>query len=227
KDLQSALLFVDSYVTVTVEPGVGSFAVNVATPVFGTGKKVTRITLDASWPYLLTLIAGTYISPPGVGFQNNGLMRVSDTTLTKTAALGTADSFGSIKFVPRWGTKTLDQTLYGVAGFFTGGAVQKFFIVRNLSVATVEVRVQGGIQPTLVEGLEQLGLPGYVQDPDIHPAGSATENFVSIAAGGQAILETGLPYGIIRMQARVAAAMPAALTARLVIEFAGITTAGR
>ena len=185
-----------------------------------------EVRIESAVPYNMSSIFSTSPFPPEVLYQGTFQARYADVTLTKIKAAGTADSWTSVTFVPRAGTKVL-PTAYGKEYIISASCIQKFFFIRNLGAYGVEVRVQGGGFPEVTLGLEAQGLAGYVLDPDIHVVGSSSENFVSIAAGASAVLETGVPGGIYRLQARVAGANSPLDASELIIEYGGFTLAMR
>lgn len=226
KKAQSMTIVSDSLVTATVLPGVGSFIVNVQTPIFGNARHVEEVRIQSAVPYNLFIIVSTSQTAPDVDFMLHGQGRYVDSTITKANAASIADVWTNLAFVPRWDTKVLPSA-FGADHIFSIGCLQKIVAIRNFGTSTVEVRALGGLDPSATLTLEALGLTGFILDPDIHVVGTSTENFVSIPAGDQAVLESGLPWGIFRVQARVPAASASGASARLVAEYTGFTAGAR
>lgn len=227
KLIQSAWMVADSPVTIWIEPGVGRFQLLLTTAYSIEARQIERVTLDADYPFAFQMLFSTSLLAPKVENMVLGQGRFSDTTVTKARAAASADDFSSLLFAPRWDQETLDQSLYGKNIIICNGTGQKVFIVRNVGAVAAEVRVQGGIWPVVAALAEALGGAVMIQDPDIHPAGTGVASFVSVPAYSEAVLETGILYSIIRLQARLPAAQAQAVSTRLLVEYTGMSYAVR
>lgn len=227
--LQSLIFLVDSVVTVRVEPGVGRFIADASTPVFGAGRHVERLHIEASFPYSLTVLLGTSQWPAWINAYAKEVYRWSDTTLTKAAAASVADSWTAMRFTPRYALKTLNQARWGVQEVYYADVGQKLFLVRNLSAVAAEVRVRGAINVYVAGAINALGLTAmdYVPDPDIHQAGTPQASYVTVEASSYVVLETNLPWQMLQVEGRVPAAQANGAQARLVTEIEGISYAIR
>lgn len=221
---RSILLFTDALTSVQLQPGVGVFQTNPGIRVIGVSRRIERIEINCDVPYLITIVLGNTFEPPDLFAMVQGQVRVSDTVIIKGAAAATADSFGSLLWVPQWGAKTLARATYGKATLHSGLLGQKQWVVRNLSLTNAaELRVQGGIVAAVVNALEDAGAAGYVNDPDIHVPGTGTASFITLGALGSVVMESSLQWGVMRLQTRLAAAVAAGQTARLVAEHVGLS----
>lgn len=235
KRAQSVLIYADNPVKVRVEPGVGVFALLPNLPVFGSGRKIEKIRLKSDVPYLLFAIFGTGPFAPTLTTPIMGQARVSDTTLTKRNAAGTADPWTDIvmtaETITDAGSYRVNQALFGDPILETLGISQKTWLVRNLgSISDVEVRVVGTLSVVDSAALALLNVLGFALDSDIHQTGTPTAQYVTVPlsadAGvtpGSVILESGIPWIECKLQARIPAATFASLGTRFLVEYFGTT----
>jgi hypothetical protein len=131
--------------------------------------------------------------------------RWASETLTKTAAAGVADGWTSLAFVASDGGNQLDPALFGdTNGIHCGSIAAKNFIT---TAADNDINI-------LIEGLNVSGKT-WAADPTTSSAG------ITIADGDVSNAQTGRYYHLIRVRARVDAAVAATGTAAITVQYRG------
>lgn len=228
--IQSASVRADISVTLEARPGYGKNFIPGITTVRAINRRVDQLIIESAFPYVIHLALSNSTFPVEAIGPIVFAARGSDTTLTKSAAAGTADSFASLDFIPTFELpggvlKDLDQALYGMPLFPFLGYTNIVFYVRNLDLANaVEIRVQGTDSLVISQPLTVLSLAiDWFQVSDIHEVGSTTEDLITVAALSATILESSLIFPYTRVQARVASAAAADQTARILIGVLGVS----
>lgn len=129
-------------------------------------------------------------------------------TLTKTAGAGVADGWTTINFAASDGTTQLDPATYGDTSIHVGSIGAKNFIT---TAADNDINI-------LLEGLN-VANKTWAADPTTSSAG------VTLADGDVSNAQTERYYHVIRMRARVDAAVAAAGTAAITSQYRGIAGA--
>ena len=198
KRVQSMLIATDAPVTVTIYPsGEGKFLSNVNYIVHGVARDVRRLLLDATWPFLGLVVFATAPNPPIVFPTTLGMARYAEFTATDTVA------WTSIPFIPATTGQTMLSMALGSATIPVVSVGQRMWIVRNIGPGNVEVRVQGTQFADNAALLDALDYRGWILDTDVHAPGGPNAASVAIAAGADAILESGLGLDFTRVQARL------------------------
>ena len=125
-------------------------------------------------------------------------------TLTKTAAAGVADGWTAINFATSEGTTQLDPALWGDSSIHTGSIGAKNFITTSV----------GNDINLLFEGLNVAGKT-WAADPMTTSAG------VTLADGDVSNAQTARYYHLIRLRARVDAAVAATGTSVITSAYRG------
>jgi hypothetical protein len=131
--------------------------------------------------------------------------RWASQTLTKTAAAGVADGWTSISFAASDGTTQLDPATYGDTSLHVGSIGAKNFIT---TANDNDINI-------LFEGLNTAGKT-WAADPTTSSAG------VTLADGDVSNAQTGRYYHLIRLRARVDAAVAATGTAAITSQYRGM-----
>ncbi|MDP2660640.1 MAG: hypothetical protein Q8R28_07920 [Dehalococcoidia bacterium] len=209
--IRSLSVVADGPLEVRMEPNVGAFQVLDGTPLVGSGKRVGRIVLDAGDnPVLARVAMSTSVQAPSLGGLTQAQHRFADQVLTKSSGAATEDGLAALSFVPRWRDTTIPASL-GANFLRTEHVGQKVFLVRNIGAGAIEVLLQGTHFVSVGDAR------GYIPDPDM---GAAR---VTIASGDTHVIESGVLYGAVQFAAAVAAAETAGATARVIVEYKGIT----
>jgi len=216
ENIRSAVFFADAIVDLQASPGLGLLTLFPGVIVQEPARYHQQITLTSNAPFLFLASFGTSALVGKASPVTTGQLRISTTALTKVAAAAAADSLAAILFVPQYGTKTLTQATYGVNFINSVTVGQKLFFVRNLGPGAVDVQIFGALNLVNVLTLDALGAAnGYMADTD---TGATPTN---IASGDAAVMETGIPWGVIQLHARVATAEAAGQTATILVEYYG------
>lgn len=202
--LLSFLLVNDAPISVDLGKGGGRFSMG-PTVLEADASRLERVVLHADVPFLLNFVAGTSLNGLDVRVQGNWQSRYHTSTLTKVAAVGSADSFAGLAFVPKEGTKSLDIATYGMANLAVQGFGQKVFVVRNTGANPADFTAYGAMYGDVAAA------SGLVQDPEILP--------FTLPAGGSKVVESSIPWGLLQLHARVNQAAAAAAETTAEVEF--------
>lgn len=205
--LRSALVWTDDTVTVRLEPGHGSI-MHQAT---GWGQvyippSVQRLVIEFTRPGNLFVLFSTTPSPPtwmtGAALF---MKRQSAQTLTKSAAVGTNDSFTALDFVPAIDGAELNPSDAGASTDFlcTSDWVGKTIIFEN-GANPVDVNIQ----------IRHLPDQSWVDHPATGPSYRVDANVNKVWA-----INTAAHF--FRVRARVAGMVASAQTSDVVVQFHG------
>lgn len=202
----------DTYVKIDMDPNLGQFLTFGAPIEAQIGPPLDHIRFYSDVPYTLIVVFGTGAAPGVARAVSFAQVRYSDTTVVKAAAAATADSLATegsaMLFVPRFETKSLTQATFGKNFIRTPGWGQKVFTIRNIGAQDASVQLFGSVTAALAATTRWIG------DTD---AGSPAA-LQNVAAGGDLIWETSLPWQVLQMRAVAAAGVAAGAGTRLIVE---------
>ena len=204
----SVVMLADDDVTVTLHPGYQSWHADSCTIYAIPIKGLAYMSAVGSRSFVFQLIFSAQdepIQPNPVTYHQE---RWATQTLTKTAIAGVADGWTSISFAASDGTDQLDPALFGDTSIHVGSMGAKNFITTTI----------GNDINLLFEGLGVSGKT-WAADPMTGSSG------VTLADGDVSNAQTARYYHVIRLRARVDAAVAAAGTSVITSQYRGMAGA--
>lgn len=226
--VSSFYVFTDNIVQVTAQPGNAPFTLVPFTQFRAPSRRLDYVDISAAEPFSLVFAASADQTPPSTALLADAQFRTSTVTLTKVAASGTADFIGSgsglaigaaIPFVAYASRRSLNQALYGVNYINTYGLGQKIFAIRNLTGQAIQADLYGS---GFIKTITVLQAPPnniadpWIEDPDMLNSTGGIP--LTIAAGNNGVIESGIPWGAVQLRLRFAAAVAAGTTGSVVVE---------
>lgn len=211
EQIRSIVVVADSPVTVKMEPNLGAFLAADGMPLIGNGKRITRIVLDTGdVPANVRVALSTSVQAPDVGGFAQAQYRFADQIFTKSAAAATQDSLTPATMRARW--RDALSPLTGSANFMRAENIgQKIFLVRNIGPGAIEAQLFGAMFKAVADD------QGYIPDPD---SGNARQ---TVNSSENLILESSIPFSVMQLGIAVAQAEVADQTARVIVEYKGMT----
>lgn len=201
----SLFMICDDDVTVETWPGYQSWAMDSCAFYSIPIKGLNWIKISAHRSFCNQMIFSSQEDPLmafPISFHQE---RWATQTLTKTNAAGVADDWTSLAFSASDGGRQLDPATYGdTNGIHCGSIAAKNFIT---TAADNDINI-------LIEGLNVSGKT-WAADPTTSSAG------ITISDGDVSNAQTGRYYHLIRMRARVDAAVAATGTAAITAQYRG------
>ena len=204
----SLVLLADDDVTVTLHPGYQGWQADSCT-IYGVpikGLAYMRAIGARSFAFQLIFSAQDEpLNPNPITYHQE---RWASETLTKTAGAGVADGWTTVAFAASDGTTQLDPALWGDTSIHVGSIGAKNFITTAV----------GNDINLLFEGLN-VAAKTWAADPMTGSSG------VTLADGDVSNAQTARYYHVIRLRARVDAAVAAAGTSVITSQYRGMAGA--